>query len=92
MSYTYLQIFLGKCGFGYKDSPFHRIIPGFMVQGGDFTTGDGTGGKSVCGEKFPDENFEKIHDKAGTIVVGKIIIQKPSFHIFKFLRYSIHGK
>ena len=63
-----------------------------MVQGGDFTTGDGTGGKSVCGEKFPDENFEKIHDKAGTIVFGKIIMQKSSFHIFKFFRYSIHGK
>ena len=84
MYVLYLQIFLGKCGFGYKDSPFHRIIPGFMVQGGDFTTGDGTGGKSVCGEKFPDENFEKIHDKVGTIVVGKIITQKPLsyFQIF----------
>ena len=47
----------------YKHSPFHRIIPGFMAQGGDFTNGDGTGGESIYGEKFADENFKLHHTK-----------------------------
>ena len=54
---------VGKSGkpLHYKGCLFHRIIPGFMCQGGDFTRGDGTGGESIYGEKFDDEAFPVKH-------------------------------
>ncbi|KAK4762738.1 hypothetical protein SAY86_008506 [Trapa natans] len=85
---------IGKSGkpLHYKGSSFHRIIPSFMIQGGDFTLGDGRGGESIYGEKFGDENFKLKHTGpvAGSMKVLKRDVLTGDFRLDG--RHVVFGK
>nr|XP_043635383.1 peptidyl-prolyl cis-trans isomerase CYP20-1 isoform X2 [Erigeron canadensis] len=93
---------VGKSGkpLHFKGSKFHRIIPSFMIQGGDFTRGDGTGGESIYGEKFKDENFKIKHTAPGKNPFNRCLVQIIDTMTSKFMKHlwnllcrtSVNGK
>ncbi|PCH41881.1 hypothetical protein WOLCODRAFT_25018 [Wolfiporia cocos MD-104 SS10] len=79
---NFRELASGEHGFGYAHSTIHRIIPDFMIQGGDIQGGDGAGGRSIYGPRFPDENFRLKHDRPGLLSMANRAPHSNNSHFF----------